>query len=154
MVKQVSVKATVAVGTGMDMDEPERHAGGSDHGREGIIHALSEGEKPPHEGGQVLRPCADVLGDRHARVSVMFTEKPPSFRKPVRTKEEKPTTISCRRTNSSRSKRRLPASPMTRGHGGKAICLQGTVQSASNLRNRSAVLSYQERLTALFMRSS
>ena len=79
MVDEVTVDAAVAIDERMDVDKPEGQSGGSDHGIKGLCCSPVKDNHTVDQGPQIFWPGADMAGDRHARIAVLFTDKT-SFR--------------------------------------------------------------------------
>src|SRR5438094_895523 len=66
----------------MDIDEPEVKDGGGDNSVHRLSRAMIEGDHAVNKGGQVLRPCADMVRQRQAGFMVVLANEPPALAEP------------------------------------------------------------------------
>src|ERR1700733_3404464 len=75
MMNEVTVDAAVAICKRMDVDKPKGQRGGSDYRIESLCRSAVKGNHAVDERSQIVRPGADMVGNRHARIAVMFSDK-------------------------------------------------------------------------------
>lgn len=79
MVNEIAVNPAVAVLKGMHVDEPKGQHRRGDHRIEPSCRAAVESGHAVDQRTQVLRPGAEVIGNRHARLPVVLADEAPVF---------------------------------------------------------------------------